>query len=40
MGIGLSLAKEIVEKQGGHITVDSHRDGGTVFILRFLHGNA
>ncbi len=40
MGIGLSLAKEILEKQNGYITVDSYREGGTVFILRFLHGNA
>ena len=40
MGIGLSLAKEILEKQNGYITVDSYREGGTVFILRFLHRNA
>ncbi len=38
IGIGLSLAREIVEKQGGQITVDFHRDGGTVFLLRFLQG--
>ncbi len=38
MGIGLSLAREILEKQNGHITVDSR--GGTVFTLRFLHGSA
>lgn len=38
MGIGLALAKEIVEKQDGHITVDS-REEGTVFFIRFLKGS-
>lgn len=37
-GIGLALAKEIVEKQGGYLTVDSHKERGTVFLLRFLKG--
>ncbi len=36
VGIGLSLAKEIVEKQGGMILVDSKEGTGTVFQLRFL----
>lgn len=36
IGIGLALAKEIVEKQDGHIIVDSREGDGTVFYLRFL----
>ena len=39
MGIGLALAKEIVEKQDGHITVDSREGEGTVFFIRFLKGS-
>jgi len=35
-GIGLSLAKEIMEKQGGSILVDSKEGKGTSFKLRFL----
>lgn len=36
MGIGLALAKEIVEKQGGYLSVDSRTGEGTVFVMRFL----
>ncbi len=36
VGIGLSLAKEIVEKQEGRISVESRRGEGTVFQIRFL----
>lgn len=36
IGIGLSLAKEIIEKQDGLITVDSKEGEGTAFIIRFL----
>ena len=35
VGIGLALAKEIVEKQNGSITVESGADG-TCFMIRFL----
>lgn len=35
-GIGLALAKEIVEKQEGSISVDSKAGQGTVFVMRFL----
>ena len=36
MGIGLSLAKEIVEKQNGRISVDSEEKKGTVFSIKLL----
>ena len=36
MGIGLALAKEIVEKQGGYLSVDSQEGEGTVFVMRFV----
>ena len=35
-GIGLSLAKEVVERQGGYLTVDSGPEKGTRFQMRFL----
>lgn len=35
-GIGLALAKEIVEKQGGYISVDSLEGKGTLFQIKFL----
>lgn len=34
-GIGLAYAKELVERMGGHITVDAGKKGGTVFRLSF-----
>lgn len=37
VGIGLSLAKSIVEKTGGYITVDSKLGVGSTFKLRFLN---
>ncbi len=37
VGIGLSLAKSIVEKSGGYITADSKLGVGTTFKLRFLN---
>lgn len=36
VGIGLALAKEIIERQNGYITVESGRTGGTVFLIKFL----
>ena len=36
VGIGLALAKEIVEKHHGSISVDSCPGKGTTFILRFI----
>lgn len=36
VGIGLALAKEIVEKQNGRISVDSEEKKGTVLSIRFL----
>ncbi len=35
-GIGLALSKEIVERQNGHISVDSELQRGTVFSIKFL----
>lgn len=36
-GIGLALAREIVERQGGMISVDSEEGKGTVFCIKFLN---
>lgn len=36
IGIGLALAKEVVEQQHGHIQVDSQEGKGTVFSLKFM----
>lgn len=36
VGIGLSLAREIVERQAGYIAVESPRGGGTIFTVKFL----
>ena len=35
-GIGLALAKGITEKMGGYITVDSVKNKGTTFIMKFF----
>ena len=34
-GIGLSIAREIVENHGGTITVESTSDQGTTFLVKF-----
>lgn len=34
-GIGLALAKEVIEKQGGYITVESSARG-TIFFIKFI----
>lgn len=36
VGIGLSLCKEIVERQNGYITLSSSRETGTEFLIKFL----
>lgn len=36
VGIGLALAKRVVEKQGGYISVDSEKGRGTCFTVTFL----
>lgn len=38
VGIGLALAKRIVEEQKGHISVDSEKGRGTCFKVTFLKG--
>ena len=36
VGIGLSLAKVIIEKNNGYISVDSKKNEGTTFIIKYL----
>lgn len=36
IGIGLALAKEVVEQQHGHIRVESQEGEGTIFFLKFM----
>jgi len=36
VGIGLALAKEIVERQRGYITVESREKEGTTFFIKFI----
>lgn len=36
IGIGLALAKTIIEQNNGYIKVDSEIDKGTTFEIRFL----
>ena len=36
IGIGLALAKTIIEKDKGYITVDSEEGKGTTFNIRYL----
>lgn len=36
VGIGLSMAKEIIEKQNGYLTVSSSEEKGTEFKIKFL----
>lgn len=37
IGIGLSLSKAIIEEDNGRIIVDSIKDKGTTFIIRYFH---
>ena len=36
IGIGLNLAKNIIEKDGGYIKVDSIKDEGTTFEIKYM----
>lgn len=36
VGLGLALAKEIIEKQGGYIAVESEPGEGTSFLVKFM----
>lgn len=36
VGIGLALAKEIISRQEGYITVDSDKESGTTFLIKFI----
>ena len=36
VGIGLALAREILKQQNGYITVESGKEQGTIFSLKFL----
>ncbi len=36
MGIGLSLAKAIIEKDNGYIIVDSELGKGTTFEIKYI----
>lgn len=36
VGIGLALAKEIIEKQQGYVSVESEREKGTCFSVKFM----
>lgn len=36
VGIGLALAKKIIVRQGGYITVESEKGKGTAFLIKFI----
>ena len=36
-GLGLPLAKSIIEAQGGYLTAESGEDGGMMFVVKILH---
>lgn len=36
-GIGMSLAKEIIEKDNGKISVSKRGEGGTKFVIKYYH---
>ena len=37
IGVGLSLSKVIIEKDGGVVTVDSNKDVGTIFTIKYYY---
>jgi signal transduction histidine kinase len=38
VGIGLSLAKALIERQNGELTAGNRPEGGAVFTVKFYHG--
>lgn len=36
-GIGMSLAKEIIERDNGKISVSKRKEGGTKFVIKYYH---
>lgn len=40
IGIGLALAKEIVERQNGTLQAENRMEGGACFEIRFYHGGS
>jgi len=39
IGIGLSLSKAIIEKDNGRVSVESIKDKGTTFIIKYFYNN-
>lgn len=39
-GIGLSIVKELIDKHGGKITIESEEGKGSCFTINLLHGTA
>ncbi|MBR4003936.1 MAG: sensor histidine kinase, partial [Clostridia bacterium] len=37
IGIGLSLAKAIIEKDNGRIIVESEKNKGTIFTIKYFY---
>ena len=37
IGIGLSLAKTIIEKDNGRVVVESKKEKGTTFIIKYFY---
>lgn len=37
VGIGLALAKEVIERQNGYVSVESEKGRGSCFAIKFMH---